>query len=524
MNNLANANSPGLSKFLKLFALLLLLSPGFVKAATAVTIESNEGLPFKKEVFGVHGEMLWGIDRVGSKELVNLYDDLGFKSIRLPGGTPANFYLWRTPKFGCREQVSKQNQERIDAFNRALNVKNRTYTVEDFASFLLATKTEFSYVINVLCDTPAETLALMAQFKRLGVSVKRVEMGNELYWQSYFDGEDAAHTYIDRSRRHSAAVRKIFPKAKVGVVASPLSYRALNFVEKSRDKASMRKTGGFHQGLEFDEKSSAATFSSALVAHLYSTFDFKADGLFSKGTNNEDIYNGAVSHFDAKIDETLSYLGGMNPEKELWITEWGITFWEDTRHLAKHFEPSHFNSLYIVNAYITFLLSSNVTFTNYHHLNVFNPAFEPGAKHISPYHAVKMLSQALDGDNVKIFPLKLSPPLMYKSSNSDYKGFYASISGIFIKSMKGQYMLLLNKIKDQNAVNLGDLCDAARGRACELQQLKSNGKIKPREDYELLNSDLKSGRLTLPGFSLNLVRVRRAPIVRPTAPIQPSVE
>lgn len=508
------------SKFVKLFTFWLLVIPLSAQASTTVSILKNEALPLKKEVFGVHGELLWASDRIGSKALVDLYEDIGFQSIRLPGGTTANFYLWRKPEFGCRNTVSKKNKKRMERFDHALGLKNRTYTVEDFADFLLATKTEFSYVVNVLCDTPSETKALMAKFKRLGVKVKRVEMGNELHSESYLSGKDAAPNYVKQSARHSAAVREVFPEAMVGLIASTTSYRALRFP----DISALQKVGSHRQGLKFDEMGAIAPFANALVTHLYSPFDLKKDGLFSRPVNNENIYRGAVAHFDSRVSNTISYLKKLNAERELWVTEWGVAFWGDTRYLEKQFAPTHFNSLFIANAYLTYLLSPSVTFANYHNFTYFMETSKDKDGHISPYYTVKMLSQALAGDKVEIFPLKFSKMPKYESLNINFPGLYPSLSGAFVDSNNGKYMLLLNKIGKTNIVDLSGLCDSNAGNVCQIQQIASNGSTTPHEDYDLKAFKLKSDRLPLPAYSLSLLKFDRIPKNAPAPPLLPSVE
>ncbi len=513
----AGCIKPGL---VRLSVIFLLLVPVLASAANNISVLTKQALPFKKEVFGVHGQLLWASDRYGSKELVDLYEDIGFQSIRLPGGTIGNFYLWRKSEFGCRRELAKENQQKVALFNHALGLKNRTYAVEDFASFLLATKTEFSYVVNVFCDTSDETKALMAKLKKLGVRVKRVEMGNELHFESYFSGAAAAASYIEQSRLHAAAVREIFPAVKVGLVSSTASYKSLNFP----DKLAMQKNVRHRQGLEFDGNAATVPFADAMIAHTYNTFIPLKSRKLIKHVSNENIYKGAITHFEGRFDQAIAYLENLNPKSELWITEWGVDFWNYDPDLAKEFDRTHFNGLFIANAYLTYLLSPYVTFTNYHNFTTFTEKPFRNGERMSAYHSVKMIAQALTGNNIEVFPLNFSKMPMYESTHDDFPGHYPSLAGAFIKSSTGKAMLLINKTAKKTPVDLGDLCLSSAGNLCALQQLASNGSATPHEDYDVTSSKLKGSLLTLPGYSLNLLKINRIPKVRPTPPSQPNIE
>lgn len=398
-----------------------------------------------RHVFGVHGENLWGAPRYGDPRLADVYTGAGFTYIRFPGGTTANFYRWERGDFGCAdpERIDEKSEGRIRKFNEALNRGGRTYTAGDFVAFLGQSGTDFSVVVNVLCDTPASTRRWMEDLRVRGADVRYVELGNELYYEEYAWRFPSAETYLAAARAHALEVKHVFPGAKVGLVASSAAFRAKAFP----DRAAMAKRARYRRALDFDVLAARTAFADALIMHIYSTVGATAMDKARDSVDEERAYRNAIAHFDERFLPSVRYLAELAPGKEIWLSEWGVAFYGWLRKHQQDFDASHYNALYFTNALVRMFSTPEVVSANYHNL----PALwdnVKGAIHPRPvFHAAELFRDPVRSA-VKVVPAALSGAGVYRSTHPDFGGEHPAVDAVFFDAGTAGYLIVVNKLDE----------------------------------------------------------------------------
>jgi len=436
-----------MNKFLYMcFSLLITFLVSFsVSANKVLTLDAKlnftDSRLTNKRVFGIHGELLWSPIRLGQPLLSSLYNEVGFQDIRLPGGAAGNHYLSQSSKFGCNKSgdIGEKTLTRIKKYNRALSLKNRSYTTDDFMSFVKQSNTEFTLIINVLCDTPENTEKWMKQIRDSGVTVKYAEMGSEYYFEEYMWAFPTAAEYIKQAKQHAKAVRKIFPDVAVALDTSSASYRSKHFpdfVEMSKNKRHKR-------GLGYDKLVASAAFADAYIIHIYSPLGTNRRDEALDSIDNAKAYSNAISHFDGRIKPSMQYLHELSPGKEVWVTEWGTAFYGWRRKHESDFLRTHYNALFVTNALLTYFSIPYIESTHYHNF----PNLWSNFKRLDPnplYYAMKLFKSPMK-ETDKITSVSLSGERSYVSTHPDFKGENNDLNSVFFHNDTEGYLFIVNK-------------------------------------------------------------------------------
>jgi len=405
-------------------------------------INLSESRSLNKRAFGIHGELLWSPVRLGDPVLSNIYNDVGFQDIRLPGGAAGNHYLSQSSTFGCNKSgsIGKKTKKRIENYNIALSRNNRTFTTDDFLSFVKQAKTDFTLIINVLCDTPENTGKWMEKIRDSGVKITYAEMGSEYYFEEYLWAFPTPSVYIEQARKHAVEVRRVFPDVKIGLDTSSASYRSKYFPEFEE----MSKNKRHKRGLEYDKLAAAESFADAFIIHIYSPIGTTRRDKALDEIENDRAYKNAVSHFDGRIMPSMQYLHELSPEKTVWITEWGTAFYGWMRKHQSSFLRTHYNALYVTNALLTYFNIPYVETTHYHNL----PHLWSNFKKLKPnslFHAMKLFKEPVSRSSL-ISPVQLSGGKNYTSTHWHYDGENPELNSVFFHSDTEGYLLVVNKL------------------------------------------------------------------------------
>ena len=491
--------------FFLISILIIIPSGAFSKESLPIDVKvvSTEGHQINKKVFGVNGALLWSPIRYNDPTLSNFYNDLGLNFIRIPGGTDANYYLWHTANYGCNTNrtASAVSQDRIKKFNTALSRHNRTYTTEDFVSFLKRVDTDFSLVINVLCDTPDNARLWVQKWLNDGVKVKYIELGNELYNDEYEWGVKNAEEYLQIAKKHAEEIRRIVPDARIGLVASSSSFRSKYFP----DLAEMAKHEHDRKGLAFDRSAAAASFADAIVIHIYSTVGVTRFESFFSRLDYDKAYQNAISHFDSRIQPCLQYLHNLNPNKRIWITEWGIAFYDWLRPYESGFVSSYYNALYVMNNLLTFSLVPYVDATNYHNFpNLWSYSKEPQPN--TTYKAFQILKEPMDLTKF-VCPVDFKGEKKYLGSHPDFKELNSELAGAFFYSVNNGYLVILNKLGTPYSIR--SLTDVSGSDIHPAELLQIVPAQKPASsEFSVINKKLKQGDvIEIPPYSITRILV-----------------
>ena len=473
-----------------------------------IVVNAKKKVQLNKNVFGVHGEMLWSPVRYEDELLATLFNDIGFTGVRFPGGTTSNYYMWESGSFGCAKDVPADSRSvlRVKAFNNGLKNKKRSYSTDNFLSFLENSKTEFSLVLNVFCDTHESNLRWLKRLKNDGINVSTIELGNELYYKEYRWVFQNPGDYLKTANKLTMEIKKIFPNAKVGFIGSSSAFRAKHYPDIKR----LNKSEHYKYGLSLDKLSSQSKLSDAIVVHLYSTPGLSKFEKFVGAVDSEKIYTNALSHFDSRRNEIVDHFSSINPDKELWVTEWGVLFYGDTLSYEKKFQSSIYNALFLMNGLLTFALTDEVNRAYYHNLPHFLPDKNGKAKASVSLLAMKVLKESLSTSDMVSF-LKIKGMKTHQSTHQEFDGISEDITSVYLSGGVEDYLILINKfdtdymirsLKTESDINISPV---------HMRQIKpsgafsSNGK-NVQSGVDFVSEDIKStSNIFLPGHSITII-------------------
>jgi hypothetical protein len=235
--------------------------------------------------YGVNFDLA-GFETFAHTDVSRLLALLRPSTLRWPGGTEADFYNWHTG-------LDTEKPYRAP------------FTLQELAAACQATGAVPVFDLNVLTPAnranPADQLAMLEQAQRLGLPVRYVEVGNELYAngpgfaRAYPDGSAYARTVSIYVR----ALHRAFPGVKVAAdaVATPQDPR-----QQAWDKELL---GG----------ATGAGAPDAYIIHFY-------PGLYLKhlsAANLPELFANAESSI-AQLGKMASSLGN----KPVWLTEYNF--------------------------------------------------------------------------------------------------------------------------------------------------------------------------------------------------------
>ena len=257
----------------------------------------------------------------------------GGRSLRLPGGDTANYWDW---DLGSIVEWYDQGQPRqpntfpyflIEPLPLALNYQYGTNaTLKNIAPLITGAGAEPIWVMNMNTSTLEKELRHLQEAAALGLSVTRVELGNELYFglpnytrpgyeasQPLQRGNPTPADYAAKAKEWTIAVKAAFPAASVAVIgvspAADSEPRIKNWLP-----ALKAKTGS--------DNRSALEVADAFTLHPY----YKAESL---GVKKSDVGDRARAGEIARGGIAAQRDRLRNPElqapelqdKQLWITE-----------------------------------------------------------------------------------------------------------------------------------------------------------------------------------------------------------
>jgi hypothetical protein len=434
------------------------------------TVDKKNSFEFSKNNFGTNTNRLWGRLRYGDDILANKSLQLGRPLVRFPGGTPANAYDWKTGRHSAPERATDHWKKRIPLFNRPLdNDPTRTYKVEDFIKFLKQTKSEFTLVINVSTATPENTKEYMLYFKNRGIQVKRIEMGNELYFYSYkwtFKPEE----YGEISKKHATAVRSVFPNAKIGLVFPSHSYTTDTYLQveaKKQTRKDLIRSAGFEQ------VAVNANYSDAMIIHIYprTGMDYKVKK--ENWKTYTQTYGSCISHFDGHFAKTIERMQKLNPQKEIWLTEWSLAAFTGSQrkygrygfinvdHKGMNF--TYLKGLFIGHGLLTVFKNPLIKMANLHG-GVWDNRYSDYQKNSSYYPLLMFADPA--NYCTKIADVKINNAGTYKGSEKTSTDEYPQINAGYFYNKDGGYLFIINKFDKSFSISQESLKKSSIASRC----------------------------------------------------------
>ena len=252
--------------------------------------------PFPTDFFGVNGaNFIRGTDPTDPRFIASLRA-LAPESIRLFGGTTANYWDWRSGSLLTNVSLPRDLATlppagmTLDRWNRLLD--------EGTAAPI--------FDLNIVTSTLAEQLAMLHAAQSMGMRVERVELGNELYQNApavvaRFPSPDS---YAQVAAQWSSAIKADFPGVQISVVGS-LAKQGQPKPRKTQWNSAIRT-----RSADYD----------AVTLHLYF-----ASGADATQAIDDNVAAQVVSTTRTRLAEFKDQdLAGVPAGKTCWVSEFNI--------------------------------------------------------------------------------------------------------------------------------------------------------------------------------------------------------
>lgn len=249
-------------------------------------------------LLGINGEAIISRDTWSSPQFLSAVAGLHAQALRVFGGTPADYWDWRTGTYVHSPHVPGSLSE--------LRSHIRV-TLADWARVVHVTGDAPVFDLNLLTSTLSSQLAMLRAAQRLGMPIRYVELGNELYMPAYAWRFPTGADYGRVSTRWIAAIRRAFPGVKIAADAYPgadLNSGPLD-AREARWNAELLET---------------LRGASALTLHAYFTSGLGPNASLASTASAEQLLRAPARRWAA-----LSRLiAGLPTRLPVWVTEWNL--------------------------------------------------------------------------------------------------------------------------------------------------------------------------------------------------------
>ena len=202
-------------------------------AQPVATVSVGPYRPFNPDWVGVNAN-LTSVDKPGENDaLVAAIQTMRIKTIRYPGGTIGNYWDWDR---GWIDATVPDSLMIPWVVTQGLTRSEQRYTLEDLHRLTQRTGTVPIFMLNMLSQGLEHSLRNLRRAQALGMPIRYVELGNELYFDLPFPKQryPTPEVYGDTCQRWIAAIKREFPQARCAVVGNYLDRhdRQVNWTER----------------------------------------------------------------------------------------------------------------------------------------------------------------------------------------------------------------------------------------------------------------------------------------------------
>jgi len=229
--------------------------------------------------------------------------ELDPKIIRFPGGTIANSWDWEQGKSDSKKG-------------------GVIHSLDDLDELKDVTEAEVIFVLNILSSDLDKQLEMLEKAKDLGIAIKYVEIGNELYLGQGGANKDdsgkhsknvekfpSGKEYAEFANEWATAIKAKFPKVKIALSALARD----NVRGDGTDDALSAGNHGKYWNYNLAKYADKSKFD-AYVYHLYIHLDDEID-LDDEQSINEVVQQRVDTFERSRIEDD---------SKEIWVTEYGV--------------------------------------------------------------------------------------------------------------------------------------------------------------------------------------------------------
>lgn len=323
------------------------------------------------DMIGVNGNLTQYDLPWENDSLVEIIRNLGVSNFRYPAGSLGNYWDWD------RGWIDRKVPDSLMikwVYKEGLTKSNNTYTLENFAKGQKNLGFTPVFMLNMLSKDLDHSLRNLLKAKDLGLPIKYIELGNELYFNLDYEmsvyptPEDYGKTckiWIDSLKIH-------FPNAKYAIIGSYIKRRK-------------RHIDWTKRALQYCTNADALTFHKYSPAGIDGQLENKRISAGKEGLSDEmtatrknqhtkliDIQkweiqllknDSAYANFLTSAEKSAKYYTEIDAPKtmEIWATEFNMRddqsalrgTWANAFHVSKYYEV---------------FLNSPVTLTNIHNV------------------------------------------------------------------------------------------------------------------------------------------------------------
>ncbi len=246
---------------------------------------------------GYHLQNLF--DKCGTvdNDLLAIIQTLSPTVVRFPAGAGANYY---------RYEPTRNRLYRPDT--------RQLIYLPEVVRTLTALNADVIFVANIYSSlNTAEVTDLMGYLLHNGVKIVGVELGNELYSNSYTQMNGDVEIYIAAAKSYATAIKALWPTMKIAVPAAPIGVL--------RKTAQNSLSPPYEKYIQWMKRLALEDWYDAYAPHLY--MGFVACGTTEIG------FDCLITQINDYSDNVLmnlfheyEYLYGAS--REIWITEWNL--------------------------------------------------------------------------------------------------------------------------------------------------------------------------------------------------------
>lgn len=460
----------GLSFLLCLFPGIDLFA-GTQKNTFDVRLLFDKQQPLRQNCFGANNNLLGRPFTYSQPDFANKYIEAHRPFIRYPGGTGANYLNPLTGYSEPRDITAKSKKKTEN--------KKREDPLE-FFRFVKKTQATYSLVMNLCTVSIQDNKRWLQSLASQGVRPEYFELGNELYFGSYSRFYASGDDYLKAAKDYTGMIRSIFPQAKIGVVISSSYYTKESFLPDDKTNSKKRHANWVISLRNQD-------FYDAVIIHTYSNTGMDNKVAKADFLQYQEAYMHAISHADGKLKTSLEIVSDHFPDKEIWVTEYGIGgFGGDLRNYRLRY--SYAGILHSSLMLLKFLSMPEVEISSWHSFIQFlsypQKNVTDGAlfKTKNGYELFHLIGHAVRQSD-KYIPVSLEGVNNYRGHGKHKGSFKELEAGCFVdEGNKSAYLVLLNKTA--STYDLGAILGTPNDKSGSVN-LDSGIMLMPRQDIAL---------------------------------------
>lgn len=288
-------------------------------------------------------------------ETQQVFKNLEIHHVRYPGGGTANYWDWQ---LGWIDQDLKEDD--MIWWMMGMQSSSDRFTLEDLAVLYEQTGVQPIFVLNVITRDLADQLERLHYAASLGLPIRKIELGNELYLDiemMVIEHYPAVEDYAADANRWAAAIKAEFPEAEIAVTGA------------AHPHAPRGRSAGWNKNLlpllsaDIDAVAEHIYIDSGLGPKTETSGNAWAEDIFQQAQYNELQTPAGIEKMLSRPFQAWYDFDRFSPlaeDREIWMTEFNLFDWTGPAR------GTWANGLLVAGFIHNFLEDERVTLATYH--------------------------------------------------------------------------------------------------------------------------------------------------------------